>query len=197
MRLKLGFLASHGGSNFAAICNNVRKGILDADLCALISNNSTSGAIEKAINFGVPYFHVSDKNSPQGVGNRIIEIFDSLGVEIIVLAGYMKLLDKSVIEHFNGRVLNIHPALLPKFGGPGMYGMNVHRAVVESGETESGPTVHLVDSEYDRGRILLQQKVAVLPDDSPEALAERVLVAEHEIYTEALRKISIGELIIP
>ena len=197
MKLKIGFLASHGGSNFSAICNNVRNGKLDAELCVLISNNSGSGAIEKARNFNIPAFHVSDKNSPNGSTNRIIELFDQHCVNIVVLAGYMKKLDKELIEHFGGKVLNIHPALLPKFGGAGMYGMNVHKAVIEAKETHSGATIHLVDPEYDNGRVLLQAMVEVLSSDTAESLAERVLAQEHILYTEALIKISNDEIVIP
>ena len=104
------------------------------------------------------------------------------------------MISPKLIEAFNGRVLNIHPALLPKFGGKGMYGMNVHRAVIEAGESVSGATVHLIDSEYDRGRILLQGEVPVLKEYTAEMLAEKVLEVEHMIYTETLRMISEGKI---
>ena len=104
----------------------------------------------------------------------------------------MRKLNPVVIKAFNGRVLNIHPALLPKFGGEGMWGMNVHKAVIAAGEKVSGPTVHLVDSEYDKGRILAQAKVFVKPDDTPETLAARILEKEHELYPIVLQKIAEG-----
>jgi folate-dependent phosphoribosylglycinamide formyltransferase PurN len=118
-------------------------------------------------------------------------------VDSTVFSG-SQLLSGSFTANFivGGRVLNIHPALLPKFGGEGMYGMNVHKAVIESGEKVSGATVHLVDSEYDRGRILMQREVPVIADDTPEALAARVLEAEHLLYKDTLKKIISGEIII-
>jgi phosphoribosylglycinamide formyltransferase-1 len=100
----------------------------------------------------------------------------------------MKKVPASVISAYRGRILNIHPALLPRFGGQGMYGTRVHEAVLAAGERESGATVHLVDEEYDRGAILLQRRVPVLPGDTPASLAARVLEAEHQVYPEALRR---------
>lgn len=192
--LNLGFLASHGGSNMQAIIDGTLRGELDANLCALISNNSESQALVRAANVGMPAFHISEATHPGKVTEAIIDTFKMQGVDIIVLAGYMKFLDPRVIESFSGRVLNIHPALLPKFGGQGMYGMNVHKAVLANGETVSGPTVHLVDSQYDRGRILAQKQVSVEPNDTADTLAARVLAAEHFIYLDTLKRISAGEI---
>jgi len=111
------------------------------------------------------------------------------GIEIILLAGYMRKVPDAVVTAFPERIINIHPALLPKFGGEGMYGIHVHTAVLEAGETESGATVHLVNEEYDKGRILMQRHVPVLADDTPESLAARVLECEHKLYPEALEKL--------
>ncbi len=197
IELRLGFLASHSGTNMQAIIDSVKSGYLKAHLCAVISNNSQSGALERARKEGIPAFHVSEKTHPGKVNEQIIEVFDKYRVNTLVLAGYMKKLAPSVIDHFHGRVLNIHPALLPKFGGEGMFGINVHKAVIEAGEKVSGATVHLVNVEYDRGRILMQMGVEVYPDDTPESLAERVLKIEHKLYPEVLKKISLGEIIIP
>jgi phosphoribosylglycinamide formyltransferase-1 len=110
-------------------------------------------------------------------------------VELVCLAGYMRKLEKSFIDAFRGRIINIHPALLPKFGGEGMYGHFVHEAVINAHETESGATVHWVNEEYDSGAAIIQQKVPVLADDTPEELAKRVLKVEHKIYPEAILKI--------
>jgi len=198
-KLKICFFASHSGSNMQAIIDSVEQGLLDAELKCLITNNSNCYAIQRAINHNIPYYHVSSAKYPDQNGsvNRIIEIINELKVNTIVLAGYMKLLPIEIIKQVNGRVLNIHPALLPKFGGEGMWGMNVHKAVIESGETESGPTVHLVDSEYDRGRILGNKKLKLNKDETPETLASRVLELEHKLYSEILIKISKGEIAIP
>ncbi|PKL85190.1 MAG: phosphoribosylglycinamide formyltransferase [Ignavibacteriae bacterium HGW-Ignavibacteriae-1] len=198
MSLRIAFFASHGGSNMQAIIDAIKSGETDAVAALVISNNSESGAIERAKKEGIPFSHISSKTHPDE-NERIstmIEKLDECNIDLIILAGYMKKIPSQIIEHVGGRVLNIHPALLPKFGGEGMYGMNVHKAVIESGETVSGATVHLVDSEYDRGRILMQKEVPVLADDTPETLAARVLVAEHLLYKETLKKIISGDIII-
>ncbi len=196
--LNLGFLASHGGSNMQAIIEACKNGKLDAEPRCVISNNSTSGALERASKEGIPRVHISGKThpGPGGEAEAIIDTFSSHGVDTIILAGYMKILSPQVISHFKGRVLNIHPALLPKFGGKGMYGKNVHQAVLQAGETESGATIHLVDSQYDRGRILSQMKVPVLVGDTPDTLAARVLAVEHILYPNTLQKIAAGEIVI-
>ncbi len=196
--IHLGFLASHGGSNVQAIIDAIKKGRLDAEACAVISNNSGAKVLERAKSEGVPHYHVSAKTagSPEAADDEIISIFKKHGVDTIVLAGYMKILGEAVIKAFAGRVLNIHPALLPKYGGKGMYGKYVHEAVLAAGEKESGPTVHTVDEKYDKGRILAQKRVPVLPDDTSETLAERVLKEEHKIYADTLQKISTGEIVL-
>jgi len=119
------------------------------------------------------------------------------GVDLVLLAGYMKKLGSVTLSTFQGRVLNIHPALLPKFGGAGMYGLRVHEAVIEAGEATTGVTVHLVDDEYDHGRAIAQREVAVLQGDSAESLSKRVLALEHELYVETLAAIARGELTLP
>ncbi len=192
--LIIGFLASHGGSNMQAIIDACKLGTLHAVPGALVSNNSSSGAMERAKNESVPSYHISSKThpDPHEHDEAIIRAFCENNVNTIILAGYMRKLNPVVIKAFNGRVLNIHPALLPKFGGEGMWGMNVHKAVIAAGEKVSGPTVHLVDSEYDKGRILAQAKVFVKPDDTPETLAARILEKEHELYPIVLQKIAEG-----
>jgi phosphoribosylglycinamide formyltransferase-1 len=192
--LIIGFLASHGGSNMQAIIDACKAGTLNAKPGALVSNNSNSGAMERAKNESMPCYHISGKThpDPEDHDEAIIRAFNENNVNTIVLAGYMRKLNPAVINAFNGCVLNIHPALLPKFGGEGMWGMHVHEAVIAAGEKVSGPTVHLVDSEYDKGRILAQAKVFVQPDDTPETLAARVLEKEHELYPMVLQKIAEG-----
>lgn len=196
--LNLGFLASHSGSNMQAIIDAIKNGRLDAKACCLISNNSDSGAMQRAKNEGIPAFHISQKIYPDEneMNKAIIHTFEKHNVDTIVLAGYMKILHPEIIHHFKGRVLNIHPALLPKFGGKGMYGKNVHKAVLEAGETKSGATIHLVDEVYDNGRILAQREVPVYPDDTVETLAARVLEQEHILYPETLEKIAKGIIVI-
>ena len=196
--LHLGFLASHGGSNMHSIIDACKNSSLDAVPCCVISNNSDSFALERAKNEGIPAYHISERKYPLPgeVDREIITKFDFHGVDTVILAGYMKMLGNNVIQHFKGRILNIHPALLPKYGGKGMYGIRVHEAVLASGEKISGATVHLVNDEYDRGKIILQKEVPVIEGDTPETLAKRVLEIEHFIYPEALRLIASGKIII-
>ncbi len=191
-RLKLGVLASGGGSNLQSIIDRSREGSLGADVVVVISNNSGAGALERARIHGIPHIHVSTatEGSREDEDRRIADELVRRGVDIVVLAGYMKRVGPAVLDAFRGRIINIHPALLPRFGGEGMYGMRVHEAVIAAHETESGPTVHIVDERYDHGRILAQEKVPVLPGDTPETLQKRVLAVEHELLPETIRIIA-------
>jgi phosphoribosylglycinamide formyltransferase-1 len=130
-------------------------------------------------------------DSEREYADEMLRILDEHRIEVICLAGYLKLVPADVVRRFENRMLNIHPALLPKFGGKGMYGIRVHEAVIAAGESESGPTVHIVDELYDHGRIVMQRRVPVLPDDTPEALQKRVLAVEHELYPEALKRLAV------
>ncbi len=122
-------------------------------------------------------------------GSRLTRVLEEAEIDVVCLAGFMFLLPGQVVRKYEGRVLNIHPALLPKFGGKGMYGLTVHEAVIAAGETESGCSVHLVNEAYDEGEIVLQKRCPVLPDDTPSSLADRVLDLEHEAYPEALKMV--------
>lgn len=198
-RPRLGFLASHGGSNMQAILDACRANRLPADPALLICNNPEAHAIERARAAGMPAIVLNAKAHPDDA-ELDAAIRDSLQqhrVDWVVLAGYMKKIGPATLAAFKGRILNIHPALLPKHGGPGMYGMHVHRAVIAAGEKTSGATIHLVDSDYDRGPILAQAVVPVLPDDTPETLAARVLEQEHRLYPETLRRLILGEITPP
>jgi phosphoribosylglycinamide formyltransferase-1 len=197
--MNIGFLASHGGSNMQAIIDACKSGKLKSTPAVVISNNSDSGAIAKAKTEGVPYYYLSGKTHP-GPGeldDAILNAFLRHQVDIVVLAGYMKKLGPKTLAHFQGRILNIHPALLPKFGGEGMYGIHVHEAVIAAGEKESGVSIHFVDENYNTGAILAQTRVPVMPDDTPETLAARVLKQEHILYAETLQRIVTGEIAFP
>jgi phosphoribosylglycinamide formyltransferase-1 len=196
MKLRLGFLASHGGSNVQAILDACREGRLDAEPCVVISNNSDAQVLDRAMAARVPAFHLSSHihPDPTRLDEAILATLEKHRVNLIVLAGYMKKLGPKTLARYRGRVLNMHPALLPKFGGQGMYGHHVHDAVLAAGEKESGATVHIADEEYDRGRILAQKKVPVMADDTSESLAARVLVVEHQLYAETLQRIATGEI---
>lgn len=197
-KLHLGFLASRGGSNLQAIIDAIKEGRLDAVPCVVISNNSNAFALERARREGIPCYHISSKHYPDEneLDEAILQTMLKHNVDIVVLAGYMKKVGNKLLQHFKNRVLNIHPALLPKYGGKGMYGEFVHKAVLEAGEKESGCTVHLVDEIYDHGRILGQSVVPVYPDDTVESLAARVLEQEHKLYPRVLQQIASGEIVL-
>jgi len=194
--LRLGFLASHGGSNLQAILDAIVAGTLPAQARVVISNNSQALALERAAAIGVPGLHLSSHTHPDAdaLDQAMVDALRAHGVALVVLAGYMRKIGPRLLAAYPRRILNIHPALLPKFGGQGMYGMHVHQAVLAAGERESGATIHLVDSEYDRGAILAQQSVPVQPGDTPESLQKRVLAVEHRLYPETLRRIALGEI---
>ena len=191
-RLRLGVLASGGGTNLQSILDRSGDGTLSADVVAVISNNSGAKALERARARGIEGLHVSaaTEGSFEAADTRITRELVSRGVDLVVLAGYMKMVGPALLDAFRGRIINIHPALLPKYGGEGMYGMRVHEAVIAEGEGESGPTVHVVDDEYDHGPILAQKRVPVFPDDTPETLQKRVLAVEHEILPAAIQKLA-------
>lgn len=172
------------GSNMAVLVASARAGNIDAEPAVVITPSSDSGAVERAKALQVPVEVVPRSDS---YGSDLLQVLQNYQVDIICLAGFMFLLPPEVTSRFNNRIINIHPALLPKFGGKGMYGIHVHKAVLAAGESESGCTVHYVNEQYDEGAILLQRRCPVLPDDTPESLAERVLDLEHELYPEALQ----------
>ena len=183
--LKAAVFASGGGTNFQALLDHQRT---DPPwrIALLITDRPTAGALDRALAMQVPSLVVPTKDRPpDDVGAEMLAGLDDHDVDVIFLAGYLKLVPPEVVSRFANRILNIHPALLPAFGGKGMYGMNVHRAVIESGVRVTGATVHLVDEEYDRGRILAQWPVPVQPGDTPQDVAARVLAAEHVLYPEA------------
>jgi phosphoribosylglycinamide formyltransferase-1 len=183
---RLGVLASGRGSNLQALLDAYSRGDLPAPVVVVISNNSGAGALELARARNVATAHVSSKTHEDS-GAALLACLYQHEVDLVVLAGYMKRLDPRVVSAYHGRCINIHPAPLPRFGGPGMYGEHVHRAVLEAGVPLSGPTVHRVTDVYDEGEILAHQPVTVLPGDDPATLAARVLKAEHELYWRVIR----------
>lgn len=199
IKLNLGFLASHEGTNMQAIIDACKSGKLDAKPCVVISNNSDSGAILRAKQEGISYYHLSSKTQPDpsNLDTAILDALRKHAVNLVILAGYMKKLGPQTLAAYNGRILNIHPALLPKYGGKGMYGRYVHEAVLASGDKVTGVTIHLVDAEYDQGPLVAQCQVPVLDGDTVESLSERVLKKEHTYFIEILQRIILGELPLP
>lgn len=194
--LRLGFLASHGGSNMQAILDAIAAGTLPAEASAAICNNSGARALERARRWGMPALHMSTRthDGPDGLDAAMADALREHGVTLVVCAGYMRKVGPRVLAAYPRRVVNIHPALLPDFGGQGMYGIHVHEAVLAAGVAETGVSIHLVDAVYDHGPVLAQARVAVQPGDTPETLQARVLELEHRLYPETLRRIAMGEI---
>jgi phosphoribosylglycinamide formyltransferase 1 len=198
--LTIAVFGSGRGSNFEAILTAMKQGTIPgARIACVISNNASAGILEAARQDSLPAYHLSARQfaSDKEFVDRTLALLEDHEVNFIVLAGYMKLLPPPVVTRYRNRIVNIHPALLPKFGGKGMYGHHVHEAVIAAGEKESGATVHIVDEIYDHGTIVLQKSVPVMPGDTPESLAARVLAVEHEIYPEAIRRLARGESATP
>jgi len=172
--VRVAVLVSGGGTNLQALLDALRESPL-ARVARVISNRPDAGALGRARQAGVPAIVL------QNPGDAA-ELLAALGdAQLVVLAGYLKLVPAAVVSRFRGRIINIHPALLPDFGGPGMYGRRVHAAVLASGAKESGATVHFADEAFDRGAIIAQERVRVEPGDTPDSLAARVLEAEHRL----------------
>jgi phosphoribosylglycinamide formyltransferase 1 len=187
--MNIGVFASGRGSNFQAILSAIDLGTLPARVTVLLSNRRDAGAFEIANTYSIPAVHISQKQYPDeaSYAAAILDILRAHNVELIALAGYLKKIPVGVVREYRHRILNIHPALLPSFGGEGMYGHHVHEAVLASGAKFSGATVHIVDEEYDRGPIVIQKTVPVDELDTAETLAAKVLEVEHEIYPLALK----------
>lgn len=190
-RPAIAVLCSGGGSNLQALIDRSSSGDLPARIAWVLSNNGGALALERARKAGIPAFHVSAKTegSPEAVEARMLALLAEHQIRILVLAGYMKAVPAAVIRALPGRVVNIHPALLPAFGGHGMYGSHVHAAVLSRGAQWTGVTIHLVSEAYDEGPILRQRVVAVRPGDTPETLGARVLAVEHDTLWRELRSL--------
>jgi formyltetrahydrofolate-dependent phosphoribosylglycinamide formyltransferase len=160
----------------------------------VVASRPGIGAIARAEQAGVPWAVLPAGVDPESLAESMLNELDLAGADLLVLAGFLKLIPESVVRRYRGRILNIHPALLPAFGGPGMYGRRVHEAVLQSGARVSGATVHVVDEEYDHGPIVAQWPVPVLEDDDPETLAARVLAVEHRLLPEVVEAVATGEL---
>jgi phosphoribosylglycinamide formyltransferase-1 len=187
--LQVGVFASGRGSNLKALFDAIERGELFVKIVLVISNKADAGVFNIARDYGVPTLHLSQENfsSTEELDRATLSALREHDVEVVALAGYLKKIGSNVIREYKNRILNIHPALLPSFGGKGMYGIKVHQAVLDYGCKVSGVTVHLVDDEYDTGPPILQQCVPVHQDDTAESLAARVLEVEHKIYAEALQ----------
>jgi formyltetrahydrofolate-dependent phosphoribosylglycinamide formyltransferase len=192
MPMRLAVCVSGRGSNLLALLDALAPD-RQADVVLVLSNRPDAPALERARERGIPAVGLTDyRDSAEWLAR-----LQAARVDLVVLAGYLKLVPAPVIAAYRGRIVNIHPALLPDFGGPGMFGHHVHEAVLQSGVPVSGATVHLVDEKYDRGAILAQARVPVLPGDTPEILAARVLRAEHALLPAVIRKAAETGRLVP
>lgn len=187
--LNLCVFASGSGSNLKAIIKASLSGKISSGVSLVISNNSGSGALKTAAKYNIPHKHLSQKlfTTQKEFTAEILRSLKKHKVNFILLAGYMKMLDPVIIKKFKNRIINIHPALLPKFGGKGMFGIHVHEAVIAADEKITGASVHFVNEVYDSGAVILQKQVRVKPADDAESLQKRVLRAEHKLYPEAIK----------
>ncbi len=188
--------ASGRGSNFQAILNAIETGFIPARINLLLSNKSDAGALDIARAKNIPTKHLSQKmfETEEKFAQSMLDVLSEYKTELIALAGYLKKIPDQVIDRYRNRIVNIHPALLPSFGGAGMYGHHVHEAVIASGVKISGATVHLVDEHYDCGPILMQKTVDVNYNDTPDSIAVKVLKIEHKIFPLAIKAFAEGRV---
>jgi phosphoribosylglycinamide formyltransferase-1 len=195
--LNIAVFASGRGSNFLAILQAIQQGrIRNANIVLVVSDKSDAGALDIARTHGIPAVHLDKKQfaTEDEFVAAVLHVLEESSANFIVLAGYLKLINPEVIRRFRNRIVNIHPALLPQFGGKGMYGMKVHEAVIRSRAKTSGATVHIVDEQYDHGAIVLQRTVDVSEDETPESLSQKVLDIEHQLFPEAVRLFAEGRV---
>jgi formyltetrahydrofolate-dependent phosphoribosylglycinamide formyltransferase len=194
MKSRIAVLASGGGSNLQAIIDHLdqlgpRRG---GDVVLVASNRSDAGALERAARREIPVAVLASAKEPEGA--HLDGLLVEHQVDLMVLAGYLKLVPRDVVAKYHARIVNVHPALLPAFGGPGMYGQRVHHAVIESGARVTGVTAHFVDEQYDRGRIIAQWPVPVFGSDDAGTLAARVLRVEHLLYPRVVDAVAAGRM---
>lgn len=179
-----------------AVIDACKDGVLNATPVIVISNNGDAGAVEKAKKEKIPYYVLNTKSHPSSddLDNAMLDALLRHETELIILAGYMKKIGEIILNTFRGKIINIHPALLPKYGGKGMYGLNVHEAVLKAEEKETGVTIHIIDEDYDTGPIVAQTSLSIMESDNVESLSKRVLEREHSFLVETIGKIDSGEI---
>ena len=195
---KIAVFVSGGGSNFKVIHHQIIQGNILGKIVMVFSNNPNCGAIKFAEENSIPIFIINAARypNPNTRDDSLLKTCLKAEIDLICLAGFMKMLPQNIVKQYEYRILNIHPGLLPEFGGKGFYGTRVHEAVINTGKRESGATVHFVDEIYDHGPIILQKKVEVMETDTPESLAERVLKLEHELFPEVVKAFCENKIIM-
>lgn len=195
-RVNIGVLISGGGTNLQAIIDKIEDGHINGEIKVVISNKEDAYGLTRAKNHGIEALYINRKkfSSEEEYNEKIIEELKKRKVELVVLAGYLKILSESFIENYRGRIINIHPSLIPSFCGKGCYGEKVHQMALDRGVKITGVTVHFVDEGADTGPIILQRVVEVKMDDTVESLQKRTLEVEHEIFPEAIKLYCEGKL---
>jgi phosphoribosylglycinamide formyltransferase-1 len=193
---RIAVLASGNGTNFQALFDACQRGDINGDIVALVSNQKYALALNRAREAGVEalVFESAKFKTRTQMYSKLSTALMERNVDLVCLAGYMAKIEPSMVRAFPNRILNIHPALLPKFGGKGMYGRHVHQAVIDAQEKESGCTVHLVNEVYDDGPVIARAKVAVSADDTPETLAQKIHAEEHKLYVAVVKDVCSGKL---
>lgn len=187
---RIGILSSHNGSGFETIQNACENKILNAQVVLVVSNNTKAKVLEKASNKNIPNFIINANKYPnENLDEKITNLMKEFKVDYIFLSGYMKKIEKNLVTNYENKILNSHPALLPKFGGHGMYGSNVHKAVIEAKEKESGCTIHFVNENYDEGKFVLQNKINLNDNETVESLELRIKDLESKTIVEAFEKL--------
>ncbi len=195
--MRLGFLASNNGSSMRAIILAIEAGDLAAEASLMVSNKPGAPAVAFAAEHHIPVRVIPTAKSPDASDERLLDALDGARVDLVVLSGYLRKLGPKTLNRFRNRILNVHPALLPRHGGRGMYGRRVHEAVLTAGDGVSGATVHLVDEEYDHGAALAHVEVPVLPGDTASDLEKRVMAVEPGLFVETLQRLALGTLRLP
>jgi len=184
-RKKIAIFASGGGSNAEVIIQHFKNNP-KGEIALIVTNNPDAYIVERAQNHEIPFYILYTGELEE---EEFVEVLLALEIDFIVLAGFLKKISKDILEEYAGKIVNIHPSLLPKFGGKGMYGIKVHQAVLEAKEKETGITIHYVNEQYDEGNIIEQHKCEVLENDTPETLQKRVLAIEHEYFAKCVERL--------
>jgi len=193
---RIGVLVSGGGTNLQAIIDGTESGLINGQVAVVISNRKEAYGLKRADKHKIPAIYIGKGNYPDTAlaDQALLETLKTYEIDIIVLAGYLKILSPAIIEDYRNRIINVHPSLIPAYSGDGFYGMKVHEAVIEAGEKYSGATVHFVDEGTDTGAIITQEKVDVTSEDTAETLAKKVLAIEHKILVETTAKLCLGKV---
>ena len=188
--IKIGILSSHNGSGYKTLHNACKKGILDAQIAVVISNNSDAKVLKTAAKNNTPNFIINQKLfAHENLDEKITQLLIEYDCDYIFLSGYMKKIEKNLLKNFDNRIVNSHPALLPNFGGKGMYGRNVHEAVIAQKAPNSGVTIHYVNENYDEGEYILQKSLSLCENETVDSLEEKIKNLESIAIIEAFQKI--------